>query len=314
MTAFDTQARKNPRVAAWFKRLARNWDMYLLLLPALAALVVFKYMPMWGIQIAFQKFNIFRGIAGSPWVGWANFERLFHSKDFYIVLRNTLLISAIRISVLFPLGIFVALLLNECRWMPFKKITQTIVYIPHFFSWIVVAGIFTTLLSGSSGLVNKAIISLGGKPITFLTSTRWFRSVIIFSGGWKEAGWNAIVFIAAIAGVSQELYEAARIDGAGRLRQIWHITLPGIAPTIVLMFILRIGSLLDAGNEQILAIYNPVVYSVADVIGTYVYRIGLGKMDYSFGTAVGLFNSAVGFLLVMTGNTLSRRVTGSSIW
>ncbi|HML49602.1 MAG TPA: ABC transporter permease subunit [Clostridia bacterium] len=317
MTAARTPRGDKPlgiRAASYFRRMARSWDLYLILLPALACLIVFKYMPMWGVQIAFRKFNIFKGIAGSPWVGGANFVKLFHSKDFFVVLRNTLIISALKIGLLFPMGIFIALVLNEIRCMPFKKATQTIIYIPHFFSWIIVAGIFTTLLSGSSGLVNKAIAGLGGNAVNFLTNARWFRSVLVFSSGWKESGWNAIIYIAAIAGVSQELYEAARIDGAGRLRQMWHVTLPGIAPTIVLMFILRIGGLLEAGTEQILTMYNPVVYSVADVIGTYVYRIGLGKMDYAFGAAVGLFNSAVGFLLVMTGNALSRRLTGSSIW
>ncbi len=305
---------KQNRFAAYLRSMARNWDMYLILLPALACLIVFKYMPMWGIQIAFQDFNIFKGIAGSEWVGMANFTKLFHSSDFYTVFRNTLIISFLKIVILFPMGAFIALTLNEVRVLWYKKTVQTVIYIPHFFSWIVVAGIFTTLLSGSTGLVNKVIEAAGGHTINFMTTPSMFRSVLVFTAGWKEAGWNAIVYIAAIAGVSQELYEAAVIDGAGRLRQIWHVTLPGIAPTIVLMFVLRIGGLLDAGNEQVLAMYNPVVYSTGDVIGTYVYRIGLGKMDYSFGAAVGLFNSLVGFVLVMTGNTFSKRVTGSSIW
>lgn len=292
----------------------RNWDMYLLLLPALVFLVLFKYAPMWGIQIAFLDYNIFQGISGSEFVGLENFRRLMASSDFFTVLRNTLIISFQKIGLLFPMGILVALLINELGNVLFKKTVQTIIYVPHFFSWIIVAGLFTSILSPTNGMLNKLITSLGGESIAFMTSPQWFRAVLIFSAGWKEVGWNAIVFIAAIAGVDQEMYEAALIDGAGRIRRIWSITLPSILPTIVLMFILRIGGLLDAGTEQILAMYNPVVYEVSDVIGTYVYRIGLGKMDYSFSTAVGLFNSVVGFLLVMIGNFLSRKATGSSIW
>lgn len=302
-----------PKKGFWRQAL-KNWDMYLLLLPALVFLALFKYAPMWGIQIAFMDFNIFKGTSGSAFVGLENFQKLFSSSEFYLIFRNTLIISLLKIGLLFPMGIVVALILNEVHFSPFKKTVQTIIYIPHFFSWIVVAGLFTTILSPTGGMVNKLISALGGDSISFMTSTFWFRPVLIFSAGWKEVGWNAIVFIAAIAGVDQEMYEAALIDGAGRLRRIWSITLPAILPTIVLMFILRIGGLLEAGTEQILTMYNPVVYEVSDVIGTYVYRIGLGKMDYSFSTAVGLFNSVVGFLLVMLGNTLSRKATGSSIW
>lgn len=300
-----------PRKSFWH-RVRRHWDMYLMLLPALAFLILFKYLPMWGIRIAFQDFNIFDP-AGSEWVGFSNFQKLFTSKDFLTVLKNTMIISFAKIGILFPMGILVALLLNEVHALWYKKAVQTIIYIPHFFSWIVVAGIFTSILSTTNGLLNQLIEFFGGEAVNFITPA-WFRSVIVFSAGWKEVGWNAIVFIAAIASVGQEMYEAARIDGAGRLRQIWSITLPSIMPTIILMFILRIGSIMNAGTEQILAMYNPVVYNVGDVIGTYVYRIGLGKMDYSFSTAVGLFESLVGFLLVMVGNWLSRRTTGSSIW
>ncbi len=299
------------RKSFWY-RVRKHWDMYLMLIPALAFLILFKYLPMWGIRIAFQDFNIFDP-NGSEWVGFLNFQKLFASKDFLTVLRNTLIISFAKILILFPMGVIVALILNEVHSLWYKKTVQTIIYIPHFFSWIVVAGIFTSILSTTNGLLNQLIELLGGEAVNFITPA-WFRSVIVFSAGWKEVGWNAIVFIAAIAGVGQEMYEAARIDGAGRLRQIWSITLPSIMPTIILMFILRIGSIMNAGTEQILAMYNPVVYNVGDVIGTYVYRIGLGKMDYSFSTAVGLFESLVGFLLVMTGNWLSRRTVGSSIW
>ena len=302
------------RQSSLLYRVRQHWEYYLMLLPAIGFVVLFKYLPIWGVQIAFQDFNIFAGISGSKWVGLANFQKLLTSRDFANVFRNTIIISFLKIGLLFPLGIVVALLLNEVRHLWYKRTVQTIIYIPHFFSWIVVAGMFMNILSSSTGLVNKLIVSMGGSAISFMTSPQWFRSVLVFSSGWKEVGWNAIVFIAAIAGIDQEMYEAADIDGCGRVRRIFSITLPNILPTIVLMFILRIGNVLEAGTEQILVMYNAVVYSVADVIGTYVYRIGLGQMDYSFSTAVGLFNSIVGFTLVLLGNFLSRKTAGNSIW
>ncbi|MBW4084547.1 sugar ABC transporter permease [Paenibacillus sp. S150] len=288
--------------------------MYALLLPGLAFLLLFKYTPMYGILIAFQDFNIFSGIGGSDWVGLAQFQKLVHSDDFLNVLVNTLLISLYKIVILFPIPVVIALLLNEVKRMFFKRTIQTVIYLPHFLSWVIISGLFVTILSPSGGLVNEVIRSFGGDPVSFLTDNQFFRSVVVFTAGWKETGWNAIVFIAAIAGIEQEQYEAAAIDGAGRVRQMISITLPGILPTVVLMFILRIGSLLEAGTEQILTMYNPLVYQTGDVIGTYVYRLGLGQQDYSFSTAVGLFNSLVGFLLILSGNMLSRKFLNRSIW
>jgi putative aldouronate transport system permease protein len=291
-----------------------NLDMYALLLPGLVFLLLFKYTPMYGILIAFQDFNIFGGIGGSEWVGLAQFEKLIHSSDFMNVLINTLVISLYKIVILFPIPVLIALLLNEVKRMFFKRTIQTVIYLPHFLSWVIISGLFITILSPAGGLVNEIISSFGGHPVSFLTDNQFFRSVIVFTAGWKETGWNAIVFIAAIAGIEQEQYEAAAIDGAGRIRQMISITLPGILPTVVLMFILRIGSLLEAGTEQILTMYNPLVYQTGDVIGTYVYRLGLGQQDYSFSTAVGLFNSVVGFVLVLSGNMLSRKFLNRSIW
>ncbi|MBB6734574.1 ABC transporter permease subunit [Cohnella zeiphila] len=307
--------------AALTKRGGRRWrlfrgnlDMYLLLLPGIVFLLLFKYTPMYGVVIAFQDFNIFSGISGSEWVGMDQFQKLIHSGDFIQVLVNTLLISLYKIVLLFPIPIVIALLLNEVRKMFFKRTIQTIIYLPHFLSWVIISGLFVTILSPTGGLVNEMIQAFGGHPVSFLTDNHFFRSVVVFTAGWKEIGWNAIVFIAAVAGIDQEQYEAAAIDGAGRIRQMISITLPGIMATIVLMFILRIGSLLEAGTEQILTMYNPLVYKSGDVIGTYVYRMGLGQQDYSFSTAVGLFNSAVGFLLIVMGNMLSRKFLQRSIW
>lgn len=297
-----------------WKLIRSNLDMYLLLIPGLVFLLLFKYTPMYGIVISFQDFNIFGGISGSEWVGMAQFERLLQSDEFLQVLINTLLISLYKITILFPIPIVIALMLNEVRRMFFKRTIQTIIYLPHFLSWVIISGLFLNILSPTGGIVNEIIRSFGGEPISFFTDNSLFRSLVVFTAGWKEIGWNAIVFIAAIAGIEQEQYEAAAIDGAGRIRQMWSISLPGMLPTIVLMFILRIGSLLEAGTEQILTMYNPLVYETGDVIGTYVYRMGLGQQDYSFSTAVGLFNSAVGFLLIVIGNMLSRKFLNRSIW
>lgn len=296
------------------RNIRKNIDLYILLIPGLAFLFLFKYTPMYGILIAFQDFNIFKGISGSTWVGLSNFNKLFRSEEFYMVFKNTLIISTYKVLFLFPLPIFVALVLNEIKAMFFKRSIQTIVYLPHFLSWVIIGGLFVNILSPSGGIVNSVITALGGKPIHFLMDNVFFRGVLVFTAGWKEAGWGAIIYIAAIAGIDQEIYEAAVVDGAGRIKQIIHITLPGLASTIVLMFILRLGSILDAGFEQVLIMYNPVVYETADIIGTFVYRVGLGKMDYSFSTAVGLFNSLIGFIMIMTGNYLSKKILKKSIW
>ncbi|UKS28572.1 ABC transporter permease subunit [Paenibacillus sp. HWE-109] len=286
----------------------------MLLLPGLLLLVLFKYTPMYGVLIAFQEYNIFDGIAGSKWVGLEQFHKLMQSAEFMQVFTNTLLISVYKIVLLFPIPILIALLLNEIRFPAFKRTIQTIIYMPHFLSWVIISGLFMTILSPSDGLVNSVILRLGGESIRFFMDNHVFRSVIVFTAGWKEIGWNAIIFIAALASVEQEQYEAASIDGANRLRQMWHISLPGIMPTVILMLILRLGMVLDAGTEQILTMYNPTVYASGDVIGTFVYRMGLGKMDYSFSTAVGLFNSIVGFILVVSGNWLSKKLLNRGIW
>lgn len=297
-----------------WKLFRMNFDLYLLLLPGLFFLVLFRYVPMYGIMIAFQDFNIFDGFTGSQWVGLAQFSKLVHSEEFYQVFMNTLLISLYKIILLFPIPIVLALLLNEIKKMFFKRTVQTILFLPHFLSWVIISGLFINILSPSGGLVNQVIEWFGGQPISFFLDNDYFRSVLVFTAGWKESGWNAIIFIAAIAGIEQEQYEAASIDGAGRIRQMISITLPGIVPTIVLILVLRLGHLLDAGTEQILTMYNSVVYETGDVIGTFVYRQGLGQQDYSFSTAVGLFNSVVGFLLILFGNMLSKRLVKRSIW
>jgi putative aldouronate transport system permease protein len=307
-----TETKKTGR-RRW-KLFRTNIDLYLLLIPGMLFLLLFKYTPMYGIIIAFMEFNIFDGFTGSKWVGLAQFQKLIHSEEFYHVFVNTLLISIYKIVLLFPVPIIIALLLNDVRKIWFKRTVQTVVFLPHFLSWVIISGLFINILSPSGGLVNNVIQYFGGTPISFFLDNEYFRSVVVFTAGWKESGWNAIIFIAAIAGIEQEQYEAASIDGAGRIRQMLHITLPGILPTIILVLVLRLGNLLEAGTEQILTMYNSVVYASGDVIGTFVYRQGLGQQDYSFSTAVGLFNSIVGFILIVFGNELSKKLVKRSIW
>ncbi|MBP3359780.1 MAG: sugar ABC transporter permease [Clostridia bacterium] len=309
----EKKSKKIKTTGKFIKDFKLNYDLYLLLIPGLALLIIFKYVPMYGVSIAFQDFNIFKGISGSEWVGMDNFIRLFHSEEFYKIFRNTLVISIYKIVFSFPIPILIAIMLNEMKKIAVKRVVQTVIYLPHFLSWVIVGGIFTTILS-TNGLINGIIMDLGGESIPFMMSNRWFRSILIISDIWKGCGWGAIVYIAAIAGIDQELYEAAEIDGAGKIRQILHITLPGLSSTIVLMLILKLGYIMVEGQEQVLMMYNPTVYETGDIITTYVYRIGMGKMDYSFSSAVGLLNSVISLVLVWGGNFLSGKLVGKSIW
>lgn len=297
-----------------FKTFRQNLDLYLLLVPGLILLFIFKYVPMYGIIIAFKDFDLNAGILGSKWVGLYNFRRLIESASFGVVFQNTLIISFFKIVILFPIPIIIALLMSEMKNMYFKKFVQTIITLPHFLSWVVLTGLFVNILGYSGGFVNEVLNMFGVHSISFLTNPKIFRGLIVFTAGWKEVGWSAIIYIAAIAGVDKEQYEAAYIDGAGRFKQMIYVTLPGIASTIVVLLVLRLGGVLEAGTEQILLLYSPTVYSVGDVIGTYVYRMGLGEMQYSYATAVGIFNSVIGFLLVIFGNFASKKITGKSIW
>ncbi|MBW7454371.1 ABC transporter permease [Paenibacillus sepulcri] len=315
--ATDKLTPTHPRRSYWMRLWSdiwREWDLYLLLVPGILFILLFKYTPMYGIIIAFKDFNIFTGFADSPWVGGKHFEKLFTSPDFALVFKNTVIISLLKIGILFPLPIIVALMLNEMRHVLFKRTVQTVIYLPHFLSWVIVGGLFIDLLSTNGGIVNKLLAAMNLEPISFFLDNSYFRSVLVASAGWKETGWSTIVYLAAFSNIDPMLYEASKIDGAGRLKQLWHITLPGIAPIIILMFILRLGNILEAGTEQILVMYNPVVYKVSDVIGSYVYRMGLGNQDYSFTTAVGMFEAVISFTLVITGNALSRKYLQRGIW
>ena len=273
----------------------QNYDMYLLLIPGLVFVLIFNILPMYGILIGFKDYNMFAvpgspmlSILESPWAGLKHFQRIMGERQFLYALRNTLTISVMKIVCIFPIPIIFAILLNEVKSNIYQKGLQTIVYLPHFLSWAVV--------------------------VSFLMNNSIFRWVLVFSDGWKEVGWSSIIYFAAIAGLDQECYEAARVDGANRFQQIWYITVPGLLPTIILMLILRVGSIMDAGFGQILVMYNPTVYESADIIGTYIYRVNMGKLDFSSGTAVGLFNSLISLTLVLSTNALAKKWSGKSIW
>lgn len=305
-------ARKSRRASRHW--LIRYWDLYLMALPALIFLIVFKYAPMYGVVIAFKDYNIIQGVFRSKWVGFQHFRELFAFNEFPNVIRNTLLISLMKLIVGFPAPIILALLLNELRLQRFKRAVQTVTYLPHFISWVVIGGIAVDLLSPSTGIVNKAIQAFGFEPVFFLSSEKLFRWILVLSDMWKEVGWGAIIYLAALLGINEELFQAATVDGAGRLKQIWHISLPSIRSTIIVLLLLRIGNLLDAGFEQVLVMYNPTVYDVGDIIDTYVFRVGLGTMQFGLTTAAGLFKSVIGCILLVLANTLARRMGEEGIY
>ncbi len=282
---------------------------YIFLLLPLAQVIIFNYLPMYGVQIAFKNFIIKRGIVGSEWVGLAHFAKMFGDKVFYRVLYNTLYLSILSLVIVFPLTIIFALMMNEVQNVRFKRISQTITYLPHFLSWVVVGGFVYQILSPSTGIVNAILVKLGifNKPLYFMIQKKMFVPIYLITSIWKELGWSIIIYLAAIAGIDPSLYESAVIDGASRFRKVLHITLPCIMPTISTMLILRLGSLMSVGFDPIFNLYNSATYEVADVISTYVYRRGLVDMKYDYTAAIGLFQNVVGLILVLTGNWISRK-------
>ncbi|WP_127484656.1 ABC transporter permease [Paenibacillus ehimensis] len=294
------------------KRILSHWELYLLLLPGALYFLIFKYVPMFGIVMAFQEYSPFLGVTGSEWVGFRHFIDLFQYDQFWRLLRNTLLISFYNIVFYFPAPIIVALLLNELAREWFKRTIQTIVYLPHFISWVVVGSITYILLNTETGLVNQFIVSFGGEAHNFLADPNSFRTMIVLQNIWKEVGWGTIIFLAALSGVDTQLYEAATVDGANRWHKLWHVTLPALRSTILILLILRLGNVLDVGFEQIFLMLNDLVYPVGDVFETFVYRegiggAGLGGGRFSFGVAVGLFKSVVGLILVLGANRLAKK-------
>lgn len=304
--------------AEYFRLLSKNlyrdrW-LYIFLIIPMTFYIIFRYVPMYGAIIAFQNFRLGDGISGSEWVGLANFQRLFRTPDFFMIVRNTLLLNVYALVFGFPVPIILAILLNEIRISAFKRTIQSIIYLPHFISWVVLAGIFTQMLSPSTGIVNMILRSFGIEPIFFLASNFWWPIMFVISGIWQSAGWGSIIYLAAVSAIDPELYEAARIDGANKFRQIWHITLPGIKATIAIMLILRMGTLMDVGFEHIWNLQNPAVHDVSDVISTYVFRVGIQGAQFSFTTAIGLFQSVISLILVVAANKIIRSMGENSLW
>jgi len=292
----------------------REWQLYLMLMPAIIWFIVFLYKPMYGLQIAFKDYSIFRGVAASPWVGFEHFETLLSNDQFARAFWNTIKISALNLLFAFPAPIILALMFNEIINTTYKRVTQTIVYLPHFISSVIIAGIITTAFSPTAGVVNTIMGWFGIDSIYFLTKPEWFRPIFVGTGIWQEAGFGSIVFLAAIAGVSPSLYESAVVDGASRWQMMWKITLPSILPTIIIMLIIRIGNIMEVSFEMIILLYQPATYETADVVNTWVFRQGLQSGQYDLAAAAGLFNAVVAFVLVMVANTLSRRYVRTSLW
>ncbi len=307
MVATERAKRGTGTRGTFLKEVYRHREYLLLLLPALVIFVLFRYIPMAGIVIAFKKYTIAGGLFGSPWVGFTYFERLFDSEKFYQVLWNSIRISFLKIAIGFPGPIIFALLLNEVRQVAWKKSFQTISYLPHFVSWVVVGGIVRDVLS-VHGVVNGMIGFFGAEPRLFLQEMHSFLPIVITSMIWKNIGWGSIIYLAAITSIDPDLYEAAEIDGAGRVRRMWHITLPSITHVIIILFLLRIGNILEAGFDQIFNLYNPLVYDVADIIDTYVYREGISGFQYSLTAAASLFQNVVGLMLLLLVNVVTRRM------
>lgn len=291
-----------------------------LILPVIFALL-FAYLPMFGLIIAFEDYNIFAGDNAfqamflSPWVGLENFKTLFSTPEFFNALKNTLVISTLKIIFVFPIPIILAILLSELRNVKFLRVAQTILYMPHFLSWVILGGMWLMILGGN-GLVNNFLINIGliTEPIGFMITDALFRIVLIITDAWKEMGWNSIIYLAAITSIDVALYEAIRIDGGSKIKEIWHVTLPALSSTIAMLFILRMASIMDAGFDQIFNMYSPYVYDGADVLSTYIYRLGMGAGEYSLSTAMGLMMSVIGAVLLLSANAICRRKFGKSIW
>ncbi|TMV44210.1 sugar ABC transporter permease [Paenibacillus mesophilus] len=307
------RAERVPRGSGW-KSVRKNWELYLFVLPTVAYFIVFHYFPMYGLQIAFRDYTPSLGIWNSPWVGLEHLERFFQSYYFWTLIKNTIGISLYELVVGFPVPIVLALALNELRGGAFKKWVQTVTYAPHFISVVVMAGMIIAFASPGSGLINLAIKAMGGEPIPFLTEPGWFKTVFVLSGVWQNMGWGTIIYLAALAGVDPQQHEAAMIDGASRFQRVWHINLPSIVPTMVILLILNVGSFMSVGFEKVFLLQNPLNLESSDVISTYVYRSGLVQGQFSFSAAIGLFNSVINFVLLLAVNRIAKRLSETSLW
>lgn len=302
-----TVSKPKNRLMSFTEPYIKHWQLMLMFLPGMIALILFCYYPMYGILIAFKDFKMLKGISGSEWVGFEYFNRLFGDEEFWRVFTNTLRISILKLLIAFPAPIIFALCLNELKNLKFKKAVQTVTYLPYFFSWVVLGGMMLMIFS-TTGPVNKILSHITSEPISFFGNGFWFIVLILVTSVWQGTGWSAIVYIAALSGIDMSLYEAAEVDGASRWRQTIHITLPCLLPTIITVFILNLGKVMEVGFDQIYNMYNPMVYDVADIIDTYVLR-KLQNMNYSLGTAVGLFKSVISLVLVLSSNYIVNKIT-----
>jgi putative aldouronate transport system permease protein len=292
----------------------KDYQLYLLMILPIAYFILFKYVPMYGAAIAFQDYSIFKGVGGSPWIGFENFQELFKMSQFYDVVRNTLMLNFLDLIFSFPAPIFLALLLNELRVLWFKKTAQTLLYLPHFISWIIIGGLVYQMFSNKGGLINNVVTSLGFESIPFLTEKNHWLFVYLGTGIWQSAGWGTIIYLAALTGINRDLYEAADVDGAGRLKKMWHITVPGIRPTIVVMLIMQLGHIMTIGFERPFVMGNTLVMDYAEVISTFVYKAGLQSAQFSLATAMGLFQALVGLIFVIVSNTIAKKFGEQGIW
>nr|WP_244163351.1 sugar ABC transporter permease [Paenibacillus pectinilyticus] len=298
---------KKSWVQEWRVALKRDKYLYVLAAPGLLFFLIFKYVPLWGLLLAFKNYSPYLGFWGSEWVGLKYFHEFFTNPDFMLLFRNTMAISLLNIVFFFPIPIVVSLLLNEVKSLPFKKFVQTVIYLPHFLSWVIIVGICFLILGQSSGVINQLIVEFGGHKIEFLTEPNYFWAMLTAQSIWKEAGWGTIIFLAALAGINSELYEAAQIDGATRWQQMRNVTIPGIKSTIIVLLILRLGQVMDVGFEQIFLMASGPVSQVADVFDTYAYRVGIQQGRFSYATVAGLFKSVVGLILVVTANRVAKK-------
>lgn len=307
------QLRKVNRSETW-KKVKKNKLIYLMILPGILYFIVYKYLPMYGLIISFQDYKPYKGIMGSEWVGFEHFARLFSSSEFWMIFKNTLILFGLQVFIFFPIPIILSLMLNEVRHSFFKRSVQTLVYIPHFMSWVVIVSISYVMLTLDGGIVNSIIDALGFQPINFLLSEEWFRPMYILQVIWREAGWGTIIFLAAITAVDPALYEAARMDGANRFRQMWHITLPAIRGVIIVLLILKIGDVLELGFEHVYLLLNSTNRNVAEIFDTYVYVAGLQQGQFSYSTAVGFFKGGVGLVMVIFANWLAKKFNEEGIY
>ena len=301
---------KTPKISEFWK----SRQLYLMMIPGLLFLFVYRYLPMYGVVIAFKDFRIARGIWKSPWVGLVNFEELFLSPFFEMILRNTIIISGLKLIFVFPVPIILALMLNEVSALRLKKTIQTVLYLPHFLSWVVIGNLIFILIAPSTGVLSNFMQTVAGRQIDMLIHPDKFRILLVASEIWKEAGWGMIIFLAALVGVDPNLYEASLMDGAKKLQQIWYITIPAIMPVIIVIFILRLGYVMDAGFEQIFILQNVMVYETSEIIDTYVYKAAFEHGRYALGAAAGLFKSVIGMALVLLANRLTKTAGGEAIW